>query len=80
MVQKKEQTVAAVTGKDPLAFSSNNIPDTDVGVDAPGGNCSSSSGEATNNVLVALQMKFVVWTLIHVLLQNSALTNVAVNR
>ena len=65
MLQKKEQTFISVAGQDPLAFSTNDIPDTDAPVIAPRDKCSSSSGESKNKVLVSLQMQFVVWVLVH---------------
>ena len=74
MVQKKEQTIGSVAGQDPLAFSGNNIPDTDVVVKAPRDKCSSSSGEASDKVIVAFQMRFVVWVPIHILLYKDSVS------
>ena len=65
---KRERTFLSVTVEDPLALPGDDVPDPHMGIIAPRNKCSPSGGESTNRVLMTLQMKFVVWVLVHVLL------------
>ena len=63
-----EQTFLCMTGEDPLAFPSDNVPDAHMSVVTPRNKRSSSSGEGTNRVFMPLQMKLVVRVFVHILL------------
>lgn len=66
---KGEQAFLSVTNEDPLAFPGDDVPNTHMGVVTSRDKCSSSSGESANRMIMPLQMEFMVWVLVHILLQ-----------